>query len=168
VLKVVPRLSSVQVILSLRPLRDGTKHPFMMAETSMSVVAGVLRYRLVQFNSNTPSYPTRCAQTPFMGPSKPGSRRCRHIGRQERISCTPGRFIVAVQIPITLQPLHDLLHLTIPIGPKDDQTADGTGKYQSDSETDPKTPQPHAVLESDVHADWDTNAIIGTNVGEVD
>ena len=54
----------------------------------------------------------------------------------------------------------------IPIGPKDNQAADDIGTYQSEGETDPETPQPHVVLESNIHADRDTKAIIGTNIRE--
>jgi len=79
------------------------------------------------------------------------------------ISCTLGRFTVVAQIPVIIQPLHDLLHLTIPVGPKDNQATNDTGTHQSDGETNPETPQFHVVLKSKVDAQWDTNDIIGTN-----
>ena len=57
----------------------------------------------------------------------------------KRISCTLRRFIIVAQIHITLQPLHDLLHFTIPIGLEDNQAAEGTVTNQSESETNPET-----------------------------
>jgi len=80
-----------------------------------------------------------------------------------RISYTLGRFGVVTQIRIILQPLQNLLHFAIPIGPKNNQATDGTGAQQCDRETNPKTPKFHVVLKSKVDAQWNTDDIIGTN-----
>ena len=80
----------------------------------------------------------------------------------KRISCTLSGFVVATHIPVPLQPIHHLLHLEVPIGPKDDQTADDAGQDQSDGETDPKTPKFHILFEGEVDARWNADNIIGT------
>ena len=50
------------------------------------------------------------------------------------------RFVPVTHDPLTLQPIHNLLHLIVPIDPKDNQTTDDTGGRQSNRETNPKTP----------------------------
>lgn len=86
--------------------------------------------------------------------------------KNRRISCTLGRFVIAIRIPVVLQPLHHLLHLTVPIRSKDNQATDTTGEHQSDRETNPESPELHILPKGKVDAHRDTNDIIGTNEGK--
>ena len=83
----------------------------------------------------------------------------------KRVSCTLGRFDTVTRIPITLQPLRHLPHLMVPIYRENVQASNGASAQQSDRETNPKTLEPHIVSEGEVHANRNTDDIIGTDTG---
>lgn len=82
------------------------------------------------------------------------------------VSCTLCGFIIVTQIPVTLQPLHHLLHLVVPISPKDNQATDNAREHQRNREAYPETPKFHILFKGEVDAHWDTDDIIGTNSRE--
>ena len=69
-------------------------------------------------------------------------------------------FIIVAQIPFISQPFHHLLHLVIPIGPKDHQATDDAARGQRDREADPETREPHVLLKGEIDTHRETNNVI--------
>ena len=73
---------------------------------------------------------------------------------------------VVIHNPLALQPIHNLLHLIVPIDPKGNQTTNDAGEYQSNRETDPKTPELHILFEGEIDPYRNPKSVIRTKSGE--